>query len=118
DVVVFENPVTGEDYIKRVVGVGGDTIELRDGVVHVNGVAQQRTLIDAEAFTMNRDELGWQQQPVRAYEEHLGDAVFTSYQARGPRLRCPYEGPFKVPEGELFVVGDNRDGSSDSRYGL
>lgn len=118
DVVVFENPVTGEDYIKRVVGVGGDTIELRDGVVYVNGVAQPRTLKDANAVTMNRDEFGWQQQPMRAYEEHLGDAVFTSYQARGPRLRCPYEGPFKVPEGELFVVGDNRDGSSDSRYGL
>lgn len=118
DVVVFENPVTGEDYIKRVIGVGGDVVEIREGTIVINGVPQPRELTDAKAITMNRGQAGWQPQPVRAFEETLGEATYATYQARGTLYRCPTEGPYRVPEGELFVMGDNRDASADSRYGL
>lgn len=92
DIVVFHPPLTwnqGSDvpFIKRVTGLPGDIIELRDGIVHVNGVA----LIEPYIFT---DESGTQQQ---------------SYPAPGGASR------FVVPDGELFLMGDHREDSADSR---
>ncbi len=92
DIVVFHPPLTwnqGSDvpFIKRVIGLPGDTIELQDGIVHVNGVA----LVEPYIFT---DESGSQQQ---------------SYPAPGGASR------FKVPAGELFLMGDHREDSADSR---
>lgn len=83
DVIVFNPPVTSDKpYIKRVIGLPGDTIEIKDGSVFVNG-----TKID---------------------EPYLhGDT--TDCQPRA----CA---PVVVPEGEIFVLGDNRAHSSDSRY--
>ena len=92
DIVVFHPPLTwnqGSDvpFIKRVIGLPGDTIELQDGIVHVNGVA----LVEPYIFT---DESGTQQQ---------------SYPAPGGASR------FRVPDGELFLMGDHREDSADSR---
>ncbi len=80
DVLVFHNPRnTNEDYIKRIIGLPGDTVEVRDQTVFINGEAV------VEEFT------------------HF------------PIAPGEYSGPFVVGDNQLFVMGDNRPNSSDSR---
>ncbi|MBI3754455.1 MAG: signal peptidase I [Deltaproteobacteria bacterium] len=77
-----------KDFIKRVVAVGGDTVEVRNKIVYVNG----SPLADNHGVNIDPD----------------------IYPA-GTEVRDNF-GPYKVPEGSVFVMGDNRDRSYDSRY--
>ncbi|AKF81889.1 signal peptidase [Myxococcus fulvus 124B02] len=117
DVVVFNNPVdTSADYIKRVVGVPGDTVELFDGVVHINGQPQARQLEAPEFVVHDLADGTWFERREALSREDLGGVSHAVLQTptRTPR----HEGPYVVPDGHVFVLGDNRDNSADSRHGL
>jgi signal peptidase I len=119
DVIVFNNPVnTDVDFIKRVVGIPGDRVEIINEVVHINGVPQARRLVSGEFIVHNQDQRTsqWEDEEVRLYEESLGGVPHSVLQ--GPGRASEFQEPFVVPENHVFVLGDNRDNSSDSRFGF
>jgi signal peptidase I len=94
DIVVFKYPEDPErDFIKRVIGLSGETIELKDRRIHVNG----RAIQEPYAHYLPR--------PAGS-----GGGEVTSDDVR------ERYGPVVVPPGSVFVMGDNRDNSQDSRY--
>jgi signal peptidase I len=119
DVIVFNNPVQPElDFIKRVVGIPGDKVELIGGEVHINGVPQPRTLVNEDQVVHNKhDNTPWYPEHLRLYHENLDGRVHSVLQP-GSVARMEHEGPYIVPQGQVFVMGDNRENSLDSRYGL
>jgi signal peptidase I len=111
DIVVFYSPRDGIRLVKRVIGLPGDTVELRDDVLYLNGVAQQYSLEDSKGFARDIFEY---RNPVLAVE-HLGacDHYVLALPGR-PALRS--FGPYAVAPGHYFMMGDSRDNSTDSRF--
>ncbi|MES2642177.1 MAG: signal peptidase I [Myxococcota bacterium] len=99
------------DYIKRVVGLPGDTVEVRDDVVYVNGVEQSRTFQAGFSYT---DQF-CRSDDMRMFEETLDGKPHPVLQSTSYAQRMADWGPKTVPDGEYFMMGDNRDNSADSR---
>lgn len=113
DVVVFRLPTdTSIDYIKRVIGLPGDTIQVKNGVVWINGapVSLKRTK-DATFI----DDYG-NVRTVAQFNETLPNG-FTHPVLDETKLGiADFTKEYKVPKGHLFMMGDNRDNSIDSRF--
>lgn len=131
DVVVFRVPAENADLIKRVIGLPGDTVEMRDGELILNGHVVQRRLLAPVGVPMSVNS------PCRVIPPATPTVV-----ARGNHRYCMFKayleslpggpsytvldqvahgegdnfGPARVPAGHLFLMGDNRDDSLDSRF--
>jgi len=113
DVVVFKFPPDPSvDYIKRVVGLPGDKIQVKNGQLFINGTAVPREKVGQ----IDNPDITEVDRPVDVYRETLPngvtyDTLDLTSNSIGDNTR-----EFDVPPGHYFMMGDNRDNSSDSRF--
>ena len=114
DVVILAPPATPNvDYAKRVIGLPGDRIQMKNGIVFINGKAVPRY---AEGTIVTNYSLDRGEFPV--FGEVLDNGVRYRTLDESPNSRGDNTGEYSVPAGYYFVLGDNRDNSNDSRFDI
>lgn len=106
DIVVFKWPKDeSKDFIKRIIGVEGDTVELKRDLLYVNGERIRQEYVEkySDSEISKADK----------YEEFIGEG---KHHILDQYVRHENFGPITVPKNSIFVMGDNRDNSQDSRY--
>lgn len=112
DVVVFTHPRSGETMIKRVIGLPGDRIAVHRGRLFINGEIVPRAERRHYSYRDDRGSVV----SVTRYDESLPGGHAHPIIERSDRGFADEFGEIAVPEGNLFMMGDNRDNSADSRF--
>ncbi len=113
DIAVFRKPTNlEEDFIKRVIGLPGERVQMKDGVLYINGNAIPKARVEdyeepASAGNIRR---------IPRFEETLPNGVKYFVLDRSPDRSGDNTAEYVVPPGHYFMMGDNRDNSSDSRF--
>ena len=111
DIVVFKNEKDGnKDYIKRVIGLPGDKIQMIGGRLYINETPVQKE------FVGNEDNVCGNGYSAPMYRETMDNGVsYIVQECYGDDGPLDNKGPYLVPKGHYFMMGDNRDQSQDSR---